>query len=176
MRVVQSLNCTPLFVTPWTTAHQAFLSFTISQSLPKLISIELVMPSNHLILFRPLLLLALKSFPAQGSFPRSWLFPSGGQNSGASASATVLPMNIQGWFPLGFIGLISLQSKGLCLICLLSSHTQFSKILSTSSSSPPSHSSTPSIPPPGVETILAYITSDQHFTKCWVDIFQSSSY
>ena len=86
---------------------------TTSRSLLKLISIELVMPSNHLILFRPLLLLALKSFPAQGSFPRSWLFPSGGQNSGASASATVLPMNIQGWFPLGFIGLISLQSKGL---------------------------------------------------------------
>ena len=105
----------------------------------------------------------LQSFPASGSFPMSRLFASGGQSIGASAS--VIPVNIRGWFPLGLTDLISLLSKGLCLIRLLSSHTQFSKILSTSSSSPPSHSSTPSIPPPGVETILAYITSDQHFTK-----------
>ena len=55
----------------------------------------------------------LKSFPASGSFPVSWLFSSGGQSTGASASASVLSMNIQGWFPLGFIDLISLQSKGL---------------------------------------------------------------
>ena len=53
-----------------------------------------------------------QSFPASGSFPLSWLFASGGQNIGASASASVLPMNIQGWFPLGLTGLISLQSKG----------------------------------------------------------------
>ena len=53
-----------------------------------------------------------QSFPASGSFPVSQLFPSGGQSIGASASASVLPMNIQGWFPLGFSGLI-LQSKGL---------------------------------------------------------------
>jgi len=52
----------------------------------------------------------LQSFPASGSFPMSWLFASGGQNIGASAS--VLPMNIQGWFPLGLTGLLSLQSKG----------------------------------------------------------------
>ena len=53
----------------------------------------------------------LQSFPASGSFLMSWLFPSGGQSIGASAS--VLPLNVQGWFPLGLTGLISLQSKGL---------------------------------------------------------------
>ena len=53
-----------------------------------------------------------QSFPAAGSFPVSWLFASGGQSIGVSASASVLPMNIQGWFPLGLTGLISLQSKG----------------------------------------------------------------
>ena len=55
--VVQSLSCAQLFVTPWISAHQAFLSFTISCNLLKLMSIELVMPSNHLILCRPLLFL-----------------------------------------------------------------------------------------------------------------------
>ena len=55
----------------------------------------------------------LQSFPSLGSFPMSWLFESDGQNIGASASATVLPMNIQGWFPLGLTGLVSLLSKGL---------------------------------------------------------------
>ena len=55
----------------------------------------------------------LLSFPASGSFPVSRFFPSGGQAIGASASASILPMNIQGWFSLGLTGLISLQSKGL---------------------------------------------------------------
>ena len=55
----------------------------------------------------------LQSFPASGSFPRSQLFTSGGQSIWASASASVLPMNIQGWFPLGWTGWISLQSQGL---------------------------------------------------------------
>ena len=73
-------------------------------------SLELVIPSNHLILCCPLLLLP-SIFPASGSFPVSWLFASGGQSFGASA--WVLPMNIQGWFPLGLTGLISLQSQGL---------------------------------------------------------------
>ena len=54
-----------------------------------------------------------QSFPASGSFPISWLFASGGQSIGASALASVFPMNIQGWLPLGLSGLISLQSKGL---------------------------------------------------------------
>ena len=58
--VVQSLGHVRLFATPWTAAHQASLSFTISQSLLKLMSIELVMPSNHLILCCPLLLLLSK--------------------------------------------------------------------------------------------------------------------
>ena len=72
-------------------------------------SIKSVMPSNSLILCRPLLL--LQSFPASGSFPTSQLFASSSQRIGASAS--VFPMNIQGWFPLGLTGWISLQSKGL---------------------------------------------------------------
>ena len=55
----------------------------------------------------------LQSFPASGSFPMSQFFVSGGQSIGASSSASVLPMNIQDWFPLGLTGLISLQSKGL---------------------------------------------------------------
>ena len=55
----------------------------------------------------------LQSFPASGSFPMSWLFDSVGQSIGASASASVSPMNIQGWFPLGLNGLISLLSNGL---------------------------------------------------------------
>ena len=55
----------------------------------------------------------LQSFPASGSFPMNQLFASGGQSIGVLALASVLPMNIQGWFPLGLTGLISLQSKGL---------------------------------------------------------------
>ena len=55
----------------------------------------------------------LQSFPGSGSFPMSQFFASGGQNPGASASASVLPMNTHDWFPLGWAGLISLQSKGL---------------------------------------------------------------
>ena len=68
------------------------------------------MPSNHLILCRPFLLLP-SVFPSIRSFPMSWLFASGGQSIGASAS--VLPMNIQGWFLLGWTGLTSLLSVGL---------------------------------------------------------------
>ena len=56
---------------------------------------------------------SLQSFPASGSFPMSQLFARGGQSTGVSASASVLPMNIQNWFPLGWTGWISLQSKGL---------------------------------------------------------------
>ena len=97
---------------PGTAAHQASLSFTISQSLLKLMSIEPMMPSNHLILCHPLFLLP-SIFPAPESFAMTRLFASGVQNIGASASASVLPVNIQGWFPLGWTGLISLQFKGL---------------------------------------------------------------
>ena len=59
------------------------------------------------------LFFCFQSFPASGSFPMSWLFTSGGQSIGASASASVFPKNIQVWFPLGLTGLISLQTKGL---------------------------------------------------------------
>ena len=91
--------------------HQASLSFTISQSLLKLMFVELMMLSNHLILCHPLLL-PPQSFPTSGSFPVSQFFALGGQ-LGASASASVLPKNIQAWFPLGWTGLISLQSNRL---------------------------------------------------------------
>ena len=70
-----------------------------------------VMPSKHLILCRPLLLLHL-SFPASGSFPVSQFFTSGSQSIGVSASASVTPMNFQDWFPLVLTGLIYLQFKG----------------------------------------------------------------
>ena len=109
---VQSLSRVRLFETPWIAAHQASLSITNSWSLPKLMSIESVMPSSHLILCRPLLLL-FSIFPSTGSFPVRKLFSSGGQSIGVSASASVLPMNIQNWFPLELIGFIFLQSKGL---------------------------------------------------------------
>ena len=101
------------FWPPCTVAHQAFLSFTINQSLFKLMSIELMMPSNHLILCCPLLL-PPSIFPSIRVFSNeSSLFTSGGQSIGASASASVFPTNIQDWFPLGWTGWISLQSKGL---------------------------------------------------------------
>ena len=100
-----------LFVTPWTAARQAYLSCTISQSLLKLMSIESVMPSNHLVLCHPLLLLP-SIFPSiRVFFPMSQLFASGGQST--RASAALLPVNLQGWFPLGWTGWLSLQSKGL---------------------------------------------------------------
>ena len=97
-------------MTPWTAAHQAFLSFTISWSLVKFMSIESMMLSNYLILCHPFPSCP-QSFPASGSFPMSRLLASGGQSIGALAS--VLPMNIQGLFALGWTGWISLQSKGL---------------------------------------------------------------
>ena len=166
---VQSLSCVWLFATPWTVARQASLSITNSQSLLKLMSIKLVMPSNHLILCCPLLLPSI--FPSIRVFsnesalhirwPKYWsfsfsispsneysglivcradwfdllavqgtpksllqhhnfyfiqmsqLFTWGGQSTGVSSSASVLPMNTQGWSRLGWTGWISLQSKGL---------------------------------------------------------------
>ena len=104
---VQSLSRIGLFVTLWTAACQA--SITNSQSLLKLMSIESVMPSNYLILCRPLLLLP-SIFPSIRAFSNEL---AGVQSIGVSASASVLPMNIQGRSPLGWTGWISLQSKGL---------------------------------------------------------------
>ena len=109
---VQSLSRVWLFASPWITARQASLSITNSQSLLKLMSIELVMPSSHLILCRPLIFLP-PVLPASESFPMSQLFPWGGQSIRVSTLASVLPMNTQDWSPLGWTGWISLQSKGL---------------------------------------------------------------
>ena len=106
---VQSLSQVWLFVTPWTAARQATLSITTSQSLLKLMSIELVMSSNHLILCCPLLLPPSIS-PSIRVFSNVSVLC---QSIGISASASVLPMNIQDWFPLGWTVWISLQSKGL---------------------------------------------------------------
>ena len=92
---VQSLSNVQLFVTPWTTAFRASLSITSSWSLPKLMSIELVMPSNHLILCRPFSFCP-QSFPASGAFPMSQFFATGGQSTGASALASFPPKNTQG--------------------------------------------------------------------------------
>ena len=97
--------------TPWTVAHQASLSFTISQTLLRLTSTGCHPTiSSFVVLFSS----CLQSFPASGSFLLSQLFfVSGGQSIGVSASVSVPPVNTQDWSPLGWIGWISLQSKGL---------------------------------------------------------------
>ena len=110
---VQSLSRVQLFATQWTAARQASLSITNSRSLLKLMSIELVMPSNHLILCR-LLLLPLSVFPSIRVFSNESVLPIRWPKY--SASASVLPMNIQDWLPLEWTGWISLQSKGLSRI------------------------------------------------------------
>ena len=97
--VVQLLSCVWLFTIPWTTAHQTSLSFIISWSLLKLCPLsQWCHPtiSSSVAHFSS----CPQSFPASGSFPMNWLFTSGGHSIGASASASVLPMNIWGWFPL----------------------------------------------------------------------------
>ena len=127
--VLQLLSCVQLFAIPWTAAPQASLSFTISQSLLKLMSIESMMPSNHFILCHPLLLSSV--FPSIRVFsnelvlhirgPKCWRFSISPSNESdlcikcqsIRALASVLPMNILCWFPLRLTGLISLLSKGL---------------------------------------------------------------
>ena len=108
---VQSLSCVRLFATPWIAAHQASLSITNSQSLLKLMPIESVMPSNHLILCHPLLLLppippSIRVFSNESTlrmrWPKYWSF-----------SFSISPINTQGLSPSGWTGWISLQSKGL---------------------------------------------------------------
>ena len=112
IRSDQSLSCVWLFATPWIAACQASLSITNSRSLPKLISIESVMLSSHLILCHPLLLQpsifpSIRVFANESTlrikWPKYWSF----------SSASVLPMNTQDWSPLGWTGWISLQSKRL---------------------------------------------------------------
>ena len=106
----QLLSHVQLFATPWTAGHQDSLSFTISKSLLKLMSIESVMLSNHLILCHPFSF-CLQSFSASGFFPMSWLFAPGGQS--IIVYESVIPMNIQASFPLGLTCLISLLPKEL---------------------------------------------------------------
>ena len=109
---VQSLSRVWLFATPWIAARQASLSITNSRSSLSLTSIESVMPSSHLILCWPLLLLP-SIFPSFRVFSSESALRFCGQSIGVSASASILPTNIQGWFPLGLTGLIFLLSKGL---------------------------------------------------------------
>ena len=106
-----AMSC-PTLCDPMTCSKPGFPVLHHLPELFKLMSIETVMPSTHLVLCHPLSS-CLQSFSASGSFLMSQLFTSGGQSIGASASASVLPMNIRGWFPLGLTGLISLLSKGL---------------------------------------------------------------
>ena len=134
---VQSLSRVWLFATPWTAACRASLSITNSRSLLKLMSIESVMPLSHLILCCPLLLLP-SIIPSIRYFPMSWFFASGGQSIGVSASASVLSMNIQDWFHLGWTGWISLQSKELSRVfsnTTVQKHQVFSAQFSSQSNS-----------------------------------------
>ena len=110
---VQSVSRVQLFTTPWTAAHQAALSWSpssgvYSNSCPSSWWCYPVIPSS-VVRFS----FCLQSFPELGFFLVSQFFKSGGQNIGVSASASVLPMNVQDWFPLGWTGWISLLSKGL---------------------------------------------------------------
>ena len=103
--VIQSLSHVQFFVTPWTAACPAPQSSTVSQfaqSHVHWVRCHATISSSVVHFF------CLQSFPALGSFPMSWPFASGGQNIGASVSASALPMNIQGWFTLELTGLISL--------------------------------------------------------------------
>ena len=110
--LVQSLSHVRLFATPWTAACQAALSITNSQSILKLTSIGLVTISNHLILCSPHLF-SPSLLPSIGVFYNESVLHIRWPNLGVSTSASVLPMNIQNWFPLGWTGWISLQNKGL---------------------------------------------------------------
>ena len=135
--VVQLLSRIWFFVTPWSATRQASLSFTVSQSLLQLTFLRSRWDptiSSSVSLFSS----CPQSFPASGSFPMSRLFASGGQNIGASASAPVLPMNIQGWLLLGWTCWISLQSKGLSRVfsnTTLQKHPFFSTQPSSQSNS-----------------------------------------
>ena len=116
---VELLSCIWLFMTPWTVAHRlpcpspsprvCSNSCPLSQWCYPIISSSIIPFSSH-----------SQSSPASRSFRMSWFFASGGQCIGSSASASVLAMTIQGWFPLGLTGLISLQSKVLSSIFSIS--------------------------------------------------------
>ena len=121
--VVHSPSHVCLFETPWTVACQASLSFTMSQNLLNSCSLNQWCQPTILPSVAPFSS-CLHFLPASGSFPISWLFVSDHQSIGASASASVLPVNIQGWFNLRLTDLISLQSKELSRV---SSSTKIQK-------------------------------------------------
>ena len=136
-QLVQPLSHVWLFVTPWISARQASLSITNSQSLLKLMSIESVMPSNHLILCCPFLLTP-SIFPSIRVFSNESALHIRWPNIRVSVSASVLPMNIQDWFLWGLTGLISLQSKRLSRVfsnTTVQKHQFFSAQLSSQSNS-----------------------------------------
>ena len=112
--IVQSLCPVWLLETPWTAAHLASLSFTVSWSLLKLMSIKSVTPSNHLILCHPLLLPSI--FPSIRVFSNESALPIRWSKYQSFSFNIILPMNIQGWFPLGLTVLISGLPKGLSRI------------------------------------------------------------
>ena len=124
---VQSLSRVQLFVTLWTTAYQASLSVTNSQSLLKLMSIESVMPSNRVIRCHPLFL-PPPIFPSIRVFSNESVLHTRWSSTGISASASALPMNIQDWSPLGWTSWISLQSKGLSRVFSNSSKASSSSL------------------------------------------------
>ena len=135
---VQSLSHIPLFATPWIVACQASLSITNSQSSLKLTSIKLVMPSCHLSSSVIPFSSCPQSLPASESFPMSQLFAWGGQSTGVSALASVLPKNTQGWSPSEWSGWISLQPKGFSRVfsnTTVQKHQFFSAQLSSQSNS-----------------------------------------
>ena len=122
---VQSLCCIQLFVTAWTAACQVPCPSPTPGACSN--SCPLSQWCYPTILFSVIpFFSSLQSFPASGPFPLSWLFTSDGQSIGASAS--VLPMNIKDWFPLGLTGLVSLQSQGT-LKSLLQHHSSKASIL-----------------------------------------------
>ena len=132
---VQSLSCVQL-CNPINRSMPG-LPITNSRSSLKLMSIESVMPSSHLILCHPLHLLP-PILPSIGSFPMSQLFAWGGQSTGASALASFLPKKSQGWSPTEWTGWISLQSKGLSRVfsnTTVQNHQFFGTQLSSQSSS-----------------------------------------
>ena len=127
---VQLLSRVQLFVTPWTAAHQASLSITISRSLRKLMSIESVMPSNHLILCRPLLLLP-SIFPSVRVLPVNQFFTSGGQSIKVSALASSPSNEYSGLISFGIDWLDVLAVQGT-LKSLLQHHGSKASILQCS--------------------------------------------
>ena len=133
----QSLSHVRLFATPWISARQASLSIANSWSSLKLTSIESVMPSSHLILCRPLLLLppippSIRVFSNESTLHMRW------PKTGVLALASVLPKNTQDWSPLEWTGWISLQSKGLSRVfsnATVQKHQFFGTQLSSQSNS-----------------------------------------